>query len=179
MKTIKVRYHSEIPEGFTGVVRYPDGSKHWYLNGQYHREDGPAREWDDGSKEWCLNGQRHRVDGPAVEDADGSKEWWLNGQYHREDGPAREWADGSKEWYLNNKRHRVDGPAIEYADGRKEWWLNDNHVFTLEPIGEYLIIEDGLPSTMKWLDKPVSTLKVLTATGICFIPNLPGIINHE
>ena len=56
-----------------------------------------------GTKEWYLNGQRHREDGPAIEWADGSKEWYLNDQYHREDGPAIEWADGSKYWYLNDK----------------------------------------------------------------------------
>ena len=33
------------------------GSKFWYLNGQYHREDGPAIEFADGNKEWHLNGQ--------------------------------------------------------------------------------------------------------------------------
>ena len=38
-----------------------------------------------------------------------------------------------------------------------------------------IVIEDGLPSTMEWLGKPVSTLKVLTAEGIKFIPNLPGV----
>ena len=85
------------------------------------------------------------------------------------------WANGTKSWWLNGKYHRVDGPAIERADGRKQWFLNNLWIFTLEPIGEYLIIEDGLPSTMEWLGKPVSTLKVLTAEGIQFIPNLPGV----
>jgi hypothetical protein len=99
----------------------------------------------------------------------------LDGKCHRVDGPAIERADDTKQWWLNGKIHRVDGPAIERADDTKQWWLNDNLVFTLEPIREYLIIEDGLPSTMEWLDKPVSTLKVLTAEGIQFIPNLPGI----
>ena len=105
----------------------------------------------------------------------GTKSWYLDGKLHRVDGPAIEWADGRKEWYLTGELHRVDGPAIEWANGTKEWWLNDRWIFTLEPIGEYLIIEDGLPSTMEWLDKPVSTLKVLTAEGIKYIPNLPGI----
>jgi hypothetical protein len=86
-----------------------------------------------------------------------------------------EWPSGTKEWYLNGKLHRVDGPAWEGANGTKEWWLNYNHVFTLKPLGEYLIIEEGLPSTMEWLGNPVSTLKVLTAEGLMFIPNLPGI----
>ena len=59
--------------------------KRWYLNGQCHREDGPAVEWADGTKEWWLNGQRHRTDGPAVEHVDGSKFWWLNGKNYTEE----------------------------------------------------------------------------------------------
>ena len=152
METIKVESSRQIPRGFTGIA-----------------------EWPDGRKEWYLNGERHRVDGPAIEWANGTKAWFLNGKPHREDGPAIEYADGAKEWYLNSKRHRVDGPAREWADGSKEWWLNDNPVFTLEPIREYLIIEDGLPSAMEWLGKPMPTLKVLTAEGIKYIPNLPGV----
>ena len=56
-----------------------DGSKHWYLNGKWHREDGPAIEDANGSKFWYLNGELHREDGPAIEDADGIKCWYLNG----------------------------------------------------------------------------------------------------
>ena len=78
---------------------------------------------DYGTKEWYLNGERHREDGPAVEYADGSKYWFLNDKFHREDGPAIEYANGSKYWYLNDKLHRVDGPAIEYANGSKYWYL--------------------------------------------------------
>ena len=39
------------------VKVYPDGTKMWYLNGQLHREDGPAIEYADGSKAWYLNGK--------------------------------------------------------------------------------------------------------------------------
>ena len=35
----------------------PGGTKRWYVNGEYHREDGPAVEWSDGDKEWFLNGK--------------------------------------------------------------------------------------------------------------------------
>ena len=42
------------------VKVYEDGSKYWYLNGKYHREDGPAIEWADGGKQWYLNDQLHR-----------------------------------------------------------------------------------------------------------------------
>jgi hypothetical protein len=55
-----------------------NGIKFWYLNGKFHREDGPAIEWSDGTKSWWLNGNRHREDGPAFECSDGYKAWWLN-----------------------------------------------------------------------------------------------------
>ena len=110
------------------ALEYPHGTKKWYLNGKYHREDGPALEWSDGTKKWYLNGKYHREDGPALEYANGRKEWYLNGKIHREDGPAAELENGDKYWYLNNKLHREDGPAVEYADGDKEWWLNGKQV---------------------------------------------------
>ena len=57
-----------------------NGDKRWYLDGKYHREDGPAIERTDGSKYWHLNGKFHRKDGPAIERTDGSKYWYLNGK---------------------------------------------------------------------------------------------------
>jgi hypothetical protein len=45
---------------------------------KYHREDGPAIEWDNGDKEWYINGKLHRDDGPALILADGRIFWYLN-----------------------------------------------------------------------------------------------------
>ena len=56
-----------------------NGTKKWFVDGQLHREDGPAVEWSDGSKEWYFDGKRHRTDGPAFEDVDGTKYWCING----------------------------------------------------------------------------------------------------
>ena len=86
------------------VKVWSNGTKIWYLNGQRHREGGPAVERADGSKEWWLNDKPHREGGPAVERANGTKRWYLNGKPHREGGPAHEWANGTKWWYLNGKR---------------------------------------------------------------------------
>ena len=36
---------------------YQNGCKFWLLNGNLHREDGPAVEWPSGYKEWWLNGE--------------------------------------------------------------------------------------------------------------------------
>jgi hypothetical protein len=57
-----------------------DGTKVWYLDGNAHRDDGPAIIKPDGTKTWCRRGHIHRDDGPAIEYADGSKEWWLEGK---------------------------------------------------------------------------------------------------
>ena len=93
---------------------------------------------------WCLDGQLHREDGPAVEYADGTKAWYLDGQRHRTDGPAIEFAGGAKSWYLNDRLHRVDGPAVESADGYKEWWLNDKKVTegkVMKPVKQLTVAE--------------------------------------
>jgi hypothetical protein len=101
LQETKVEYLGQVPKNYTGIIEWADGSREWYLNGERHREDGPAIEYLNGSKQWYLNSKRHRIDGPAIEYYDGTKEWWLNGRRHREDGPAVEFADGSKAWWLN------------------------------------------------------------------------------
>ena len=39
----------------------------------------------EGYKEWRVNGELHREDGPAVEYPSGHKEWWLNGKQYTEE----------------------------------------------------------------------------------------------
>ena len=109
------------------VKVYDDRTKKWYLNGNLHREDGPAIEWPSGNKEWCLNGKHHREDGPAIVYSTGTKKWYVNGRLHREDGPAVEYADGTKEWWINGaeyteeefnkKMNSCDGKEVE-IEGR-------------------------------------------------------------
>ena len=99
------------------------GNKRWCLGRNYHREDGPAIEWEDGDKEWWLHGKRHREDGPAVERASGAKEWWLHGYRHREDGPAVEYRCGSKDWYLNGEEaHPETLVDLHLSRGTFCWW---------------------------------------------------------
>ena len=72
------------------------GTKEWYLNGDLHREDGPAIEGTYGTKHWYINGELHREDGPAIECANGDKYWNLNGlnyteeEYYSKLNPAKE-----------------------------------------------------------------------------------------
>jgi hypothetical protein len=79
------------------------GTEEWYLNGRYHREDGPAITFSTGTEYWFLNGLRHRTDGPAVVFADGTECWFINGLRHRTDGPAIIYSDGSEYWFLDDK----------------------------------------------------------------------------
>ena len=44
-----------------------------------------VRLWDDGTKYWCLDGQLHREDGPAIEYPDGVKRWFLNDVHYTEE----------------------------------------------------------------------------------------------
>ena len=39
------------------VKVYADGSRYWYMNGKFHREDGPAFEYANGDKIWYINGK--------------------------------------------------------------------------------------------------------------------------
>ena len=64
-----------------------------------------VKVYGNGAKEWNLNGDLHREDGPAYEGASGTKHWYLNGKLHREDGPAVELSNGDKYWYLNDVQY--------------------------------------------------------------------------
>ena len=119
------------------VKVWPNGSKKWYLNGQLHREGGPAYEGSDGSKYWYLNDQLHREGGPAIEWSNGTKKWYLNGQLHREGGPAIEWSNGTKKWYLNGQKlteeeHRRQTQPQPTCDGKTVEIDGKTYVLTLK-----------------------------------------------
>lgn len=59
MKTIIEfkRHVRNNPKQKKEILFYGSGSKFWRLNGEYHREDGPAIEYCNGTKHWFLNGK--------------------------------------------------------------------------------------------------------------------------
>lgn len=61
------------------VIVYSNGCTEWYLDDEWHREDGPAIYGPETDTEWRLNGKLHRIDGPAVMRVGGSNKWYLNG----------------------------------------------------------------------------------------------------
>ena len=81
MNILYIEFWRDIPKNYTGIVEYTDSTLGYYLNGKYHREDGPAVIDHDGTIYYYLNDLRHREDGPAVIYPDGKKEWYLNNVY--------------------------------------------------------------------------------------------------
>jgi len=63
-----------------------------------------VKVYSDRTEWYNLEGQRHRDSGPAIEYSNGGKYWYQHGKLHRDDGPAIEYASGYKEWYLEGKR---------------------------------------------------------------------------
>lgn len=88
----------------------------------YTAKMAPLSFGEMGGKEWWVNGERHREKGPAVLNADGSCRWYIRGSLHRVDGPAVEASSGARAWYQAGELHREDGPAVEGADGTREWY---------------------------------------------------------
>jgi hypothetical protein len=82
MKTIKVNDICLIPDNFTGILDFLEGTKIWYKEGKLHRLNGPAKEFPDGYKEWYKEGKKHRLDGPAIEYPNGLKEWWIEDKFY-------------------------------------------------------------------------------------------------
>ena len=71
----------------------------WYILQGYDIEVGER------NVAWKLDGEEHREDGPAYIDISGYQSWWLKGKRHREDGPAIIFASGNIEWYLNDIKY--------------------------------------------------------------------------
>jgi hypothetical protein len=98
------------------AVVYPDGSYAWFRDGLVHRDgDEPEIALGDGSlRAWVVDGQLHRDDGPALVTSK-KKVWYCHGKRHRDgDLPAVIWLDSSKvKYYCHGKLHRWrDYPAV-------------------------------------------------------------------
>jgi hypothetical protein len=103
------------------------GNRLWQLNGEYHRDNGPAVERTD-NQIWFQHGVKHRDGGPAeITEVYGQhvEVWYQHGQIHRQDGPARVKHAVVSEWFRWGQLHREDGPARIGADGAETFCLDD------------------------------------------------------
>lgn len=70
-----------VSDGYVKQVLKDLGCTVYELDGDYHREDGPAVIWDDGSYIWYRHGWFHRNDGPAFFNAEyGNLHWYFDGK---------------------------------------------------------------------------------------------------
>lgn len=78
-KLVEYYYEFEGLETFTGVVKDSNHDIAYYVNGELHRDDGPAIECYHGDTSWFSYGKYHRTDGPAFESIDEDlREWYFN-----------------------------------------------------------------------------------------------------
>ena len=66
MKISLIDYNKIPKEQYNGIYEVEDWGTFHYLNGNLHRNDGPACEYLNGDRIYYLNGKKHRLDGPAV-----------------------------------------------------------------------------------------------------------------
>ncbi len=83
MKCLKVEFWFEVPKDYVGIAENGLGTKAWFKNGQWHREDGPAVEYLNGTEKWFANDKLHRTDGPALIRGNKNRknryvEYWIN-----------------------------------------------------------------------------------------------------
>ena len=118
-----------------GLIIDKFGTKYYYSNDKFHREDGPAFENVNGDKEWYINDQLHREDGPACEYADGTKFYYLDDiRYSKQDywNKIKKMKNGliidkigDKNYYVHGELHREDGPARIWNTGPEFYYLNN------------------------------------------------------
>jgi len=142
MNTIKLKNEEPIPEYYTGIIEWENGTKYWYKEGKQHRIDGPACEWDNGDKFWYKEGLLHRIDGPAIEYQHGAKFWYIDDNHYH----------GSKtiEILLSNSIFLSAEPNGKY---NIPWLL----FLTEQGITEHPILP-GYPYSLRYINKFVSSL---------------------
>lgn len=77
-----------------------------------------------GTTLYYVDGQLHRDYGPAVCTATGQEYWYQHGKLDRADGPAIV-GHTYQAWFRNGEYHRIGGAAVTYDtfDCHDEWWL--------------------------------------------------------
>jgi hypothetical protein len=114
-----------IRKKHTGWVVREDGAKFHFIKGVLGRDDDqPSVIYPNGTKEWFLDGQYHRSAGPAISYACGAEEYLRYGMRHCVDGPAVRLMDFLPEYWQFNQLHRIGGPANIRQDGVAEIWEN-------------------------------------------------------
>ena len=153
--------------------RYSDGrirNKYWYLDGQLHREDGPAVMSYDAfgslnNEVWWNRGRIHRIGGPAIlyylVDVKRTETWCQDNEKHREDGPAViSYNDKGRieiqEWWIRGDKRRT----THYVGGRmsSDVWKKQNKLHRED--GPAVTRDDGHGAYSRWFLENVEIAEV-------------------
>ena len=72
-----IKWFKKIKKDKVKVVTNLSGTKFWLLNGELHREGGPAVMYLNGDEWWYKHGKIHRIGGPAIICGD-DEQWWMD-----------------------------------------------------------------------------------------------------
>jgi hypothetical protein len=124
-----------IRKKHTGWVVREDGARFHFMKGVLGRDDGqPSVIYPNGTKEWLLDGEYHRKGGAAIEYANHAFERFLYGMRHAPDGELASAYSGQFEYWQFDEWHRSEGkPAIVWIDGTGEVWEKGKKVRDVTP----------------------------------------------
>ncbi|RTK95515.1 MAG: hypothetical protein EKK64_06750 [Neisseriaceae bacterium] len=63
-------------------IVFKNGTKIWFNEDKFHRENEPAIIYGNGDQEWWRKGKRHRDNGPAVIYGD-KQYWFVDGEFQK------------------------------------------------------------------------------------------------
>jgi len=107
-----------------------------------------------GTRWFNLQGEKHREDGPAIENVNGNKWYYINGEKHREDGPAIEYVNGNKAYYINDKyltEQEFNNRSNPTLDKAAEYYAHN--YFDMHETNSYKELKKGFIAGVEWQRK--------------------------
>jgi hypothetical protein len=130
-------HYVEVIDHATGIRK-----EHWFEDGVWHREDGPAvSDWlktgEKYAESWHIKGNLHRQGGPAI------SSWWDNGGLR------------IAVWFRHGGKHRSDGPSTQSWDRagrliRTEWHVHGHAIG--DQVAAWIADNDIPPDFQAWSD---------------------------
>jgi hypothetical protein len=81
------------------------------------------KEYSNGNIVYILDGEWHREDGPAIITRSGNEHWYKHGKLHRLDGPARTYANpygrSTYEYWVEDERVTIKEFEKHHDTGNK------------------------------------------------------------
>ena len=121
--------------------------KHWYKNGELHREDDLPARITSTEQHWYKKGMLHRTTGPAVVYENGNKEYWVNGENVTEDVFYEKYATVTKNGIVNFRDQSIPKTFTGTCFRKEDAYFVVNGILHSETTPAF-ISKDG--KTQKW-----------------------------